>query len=155
MKNVESISFSIKLSGTYWGDKTPEYSIAVNGREYVRGFITEKTGVPQTVGFTAEIEEGKNRLEIGFLNKDASTDVVKDSNGNVAQDILLNIDGIEIDGIDIDNLRYTKSYYELAKKQVYQGAIVSRIDQCVNLGFVGTYCIEFDSPFYIWLLENL
>ena len=69
--------------------------------------------------------------------------------------MLLNIESIEIDDIDIGHLRYTASKYELVKKQVFNGAIVSELKSCVNLGFNGTYVMQFDSPFYLWLLENL
>ena len=155
MENSENVKFSIGISGTYWGDKTPEYSIAIDGKEYAHGFITKPSGVTELIEFTADITEGDHRLEIGFLNKDAGTDVVKDSTGNVAKDILLNIDSIEIEDIDLAHLKYSKSYYELVKKQIYNGTITNKIENCVNLGFVGTYCIEFSSPFYIWLLENL
>lgn len=155
MSETESITFVIGLSGTYWGDKTPEYSIALNGKEYARGFITAPSGVKETFTFTAELVEGPHRLEIGFLNKDPNTDVIKNEDGTIAKDILLNVESIEIDEIDIAHLLYTKSYYDLVKKQIYKGTITNRIESCVHLGFVGTYCIEFSSPFYIWLLENL
>ena len=68
---------------------------------------------------------------------------------------LLNIEGIEIDDIELGHLRYTRSFYKLDKKQLYQGGIVSQLESCVNLGFNGTYTLKFQSPFYIWLLENL
>ncbi len=155
MENSESVKFVVGISGTYWGDKTPEYSIAIDGKEYAKGFITKPSGKTEFIEFSAEITEGNHRLEVGFLNKDSSTDVVKDDQGNVVTDILLNIDKIEVEDIDLAHLCYSKSYYELVKKQLYNGGITNRIENCVNLGFVGTYCIEFSSPFYIWLLENL
>lgn len=152
---IEKIKFKIDLSGTYWGEKTPEYSISIDGNELARGFITKPAGVRESIEFYADIEEGDRQLEIRFLNKDSSTDVVKDKDGNVAQDILLNIEGIEIDDIELGHLRYTRSFYKLDKKQLYQGGIVSQLESCVNLGFNGTYTLKFQSPFYIWLLENL
>jgi hypothetical protein len=155
MIETEKIKFVIGLSGTYWGDKTPEYSIAISGKEYVRGHIKAESGVTELIEFEAELVEGEHRLEVGFLNKDATTDVIKNSDDTVAKDILLNVESVEIDDIDLGHLRYSTSTYELVKKQVYQGNIVKEIPNCVNLGFNGTYMITFSSPFYLWLLENL
>lgn len=155
MNNVDTLKFRVGISGTYWGEKRPEYSIAISGKEYVRGFIEAESDVETIIEFDAVLDEGAHRLEIGFLNKNTTTDVVKDEYNNVVQDILLNITSLEIEDIDLANLRYSHSHVELVKKQIYNGAIVSKIDNCVNLGFTSTYVLEFTSPFYIWLLENL
>ncbi len=156
--DVEKLKFKIGLSGTYW-DKVPEYSIAISGNQYARGLVSTGPGEIQYIEFDAEIHDGVQRLEISLLNKELA-DTVKgepDSQGNItiAKDMLLNVEHIEIDDIDIGHLRYSKSHYELVKKQLYNGQIVSGIDSCVNLGWNGTYVLEFSSPFYIWLLENL
>lgn len=155
---TEKLRFRIGVSGTYW-DKKPKYSIALNGIEYATGEITAASGVTQYIEFDAELVEVAHRLEVSMLNKENS-DTVKgptDATGNFAivNDMLLNVEHVEIDDIDIRYLRFSKSYYEPVKKQFYNGAIVTRIDQCVNLGWNGTYILEFSSPFYIWLLENL
>lgn len=156
--DVEKLKFKIGISGTYWG-KAPEYSVAISGNQYARGLISVPAGEIQYIEFDAEIADGVQRLEISLLNKELA-DTVKgdpDENGNItiAKDMLLNVEHIEIDDIDVGHLRYSKSHYELVKKQLYNGQIVSGIDSCVNLGWNGTYVLEFSSPFYIWLLENL
>jgi hypothetical protein len=157
VQEIEKIKFRVGLSGQYW-DKKPEYSVAINGKEYLRGFITAEPGDTETFEFVADISEGTHRLEIALLNKENS-DVVKNTDSSleftIVKDMLLNIDSIEIDDIDIGHLRYTKSKYELVKKQIFNGAIVSELESCVNLGFNGTYVMQFESPFYLWLLENL
>jgi hypothetical protein len=154
----EKLKFRVGVSGTYW-DKKPKYSIAINGIEYASGEITAPSGVTEYIEFGVELEEVAHRLEVSLLNKENS-DTVKgptDASGNftIANDMLLNVEHIEIDDIDIGHLRFSKSYYEPVKKQLYNGAVVTRIDQCVNMGWNGAYILEFSSPFYIWLLENL
>ena len=94
-------------------------------------------------------------MEIGLLNKVPATDVLKAPDGSIAHDFLLNVESVEIDDIDLGPLRHSESVYELAKKEFYQGEIVSRLTNCVNLGFNGTYVIQFKVPFYLWLLERL
>jgi hypothetical protein len=153
--NTETLKFKVGLSGTYWGDKTPEYSISIGATTYIKGNISEASGQVTYIEFDAELNEGTHQLKISLLNKDASTDVVKDENDQVVKDILLNIESIEIDDIDIGFIRYTNSVFHLDKKQLYQGTIIDSIPSCVNLGFNGAYTLEFTSPFYLWLLENL
>lgn len=155
MENLEKLKIKVGISGTYWGDKTPEYRVSIDGNPYVTGYLSVPSGEEQTIEFDTELGDGEHSLEISFLNKDSSTDVVKDESNNVIKDILLNVENIEIDDIDIGHLKYSKSYYALDKKQLYKGEIVTQIDNCVNLGFNGTYVMKFNSPFYLWLLENM
>ena len=155
--NDEQIKFKVGLSGTYW-DKKPQYRICVGGKECLTGEITAPSGQVEYVEFTAQLDEGDSALEIFLTNKELS-DTVKDDpenpNFTIVKDLLLNIEHIEVDDIDLGHLRFSKSYFKPLKKQLYQGAIVDRIEKCVNLGFNGAYTLEFSSPFYIWLLENL
>ena len=149
--STDKLKFKVGISGTYSGEKTPEFKIAVNGQEFVHGSIKSPNGVTEVFEFEAELPEGSNSLEISLLNK-TNSDVIKDNyddpeNFKIIGDLLLNIDSIEIDDIDIGNLRYSASKYQPIGRE--------EISKCVNLGWNGTYSIEFTSPFYIWLLENL
>jgi len=67
----------------------------------------------------------------------------------IEKDMLLHIRSIEIDEIDLGNLLWSKSQYV--------GDDVTRpvLDNCVDLGWNGTWTLAFASPFYIWLLENI
>jgi hypothetical protein len=158
MHEIEKIKFRVGISGTYW-DKKPNYSIAISGKEYANGYITVPAGQTEYIEFHADLIDGDHRLEISLLNKENSDTVKGDTDADgkitITKDMLLNIEQIEIDDIDIGHLRYSKSYYETVKKQIWKDNIVNRIEQCVNLGWNGTYVLEFSSPFYIWLLENL
>jgi len=68
--------------------------------------------------------------------------------------MLLNIDDITIDDISLGNLLWSAEYV-LDHPQEYRGQTVAKLDNCVNLGWNGTYILKFTSPFYIWLLEQL
>jgi hypothetical protein len=68
--------------------------------------------------------------------------------------MLLNIDDIVIDDISLGHLLWSADYL-LDHPQEYQGQTITKLDNCVNLGWNGTYVINFTSPFYVWLLEKL
>jgi hypothetical protein len=91
-------------------------------------------------------------LQIRLANK-TDYDVVKDSsdteNFNIVKDMLLNIDSICIDDIDIAHLMWSESEF------VGDDPNRPILKKCVNLGWNGTYVLEFTTPFYLWLLEKM
>lgn len=146
----EKLVFKISLTGTFW-DKQPNYSIYINDRLVEQKDIDNES--VHEIKFDHEVEENQeHELKIRLNNKEDQDTVVE--NGEVVKDMLLNIDGIEIDAIDIGNLRWSAEYH-LDTPREYQGKTVDHIDNCVNLGFNGTYILKFTSPFYVWLLEKL
>ena len=146
----EKLVFKISLTGTFW-DKHPNYSIYINDRLVEQKDIDNES--VHEIKFDHEVEENQeHELKIRLNNKEDQDTVVE--NGEVVKDMLLNIDGIEIDAIDIGNLRWSAEY-KLDQAREYQGKTVDHIDNCVNLGFNGTYMLKFTSPFYVWLLEKL
>ena len=149
----ESIKLKIGLSGTYW-DRQPKFKIILSEKEYFSGSISKPSGEVEYFEFPADLEDGEQSLDIQLLEKEFS-DVQKNEDGSIANDQLLNIESIEIDDIDLGNLKYTASIYTPSIKQEYNGEIIEQLPNCVNLGWNGTYSIKFNTPFYIWLLENL
>jgi len=146
----EKLSFKISLTGTFW-DKRPNYSILLNDALIEQKDI-ENESVHEIV-FEHEVEKDQeHELKIRLNNKEDADTVYRD--GHVVHDMILNIDGIEIDNVDIGNLRWTAEYL-LDNPREYQGKTVDHIDNCVNLGFNGSYILKFTSPFYLWLLEKL
>ena len=140
--STENLNFKITLSGTYW-DKKPEYDILLNGKVMSNGFVGENS----TIEFTADLEEDtKHTLCVRFLNKQNSDTVENEDKSAIIKDMLLNIEDVLIDGISIGTLKWTHSKY-VANGKTYEN--------CVNLGWNGDWVLEFDSPFYIWLLENM
>lgn len=147
----DQLKFKIGLSGTYYGEKKPEYSVTVNDVEYAHGTIVTPSNETEFIEFTVELEDGDNVLGIHFLNKE-NEDVLKDNyedpvNFNIIGDLLLNVESIEIDDIDLGNLRYSASKFIPLEHP--------EIEACVNLGHKGKYVLGFTTPFYLWLLENM
>jgi len=147
--NNENLKFEISLSGTYW-DKKPQFSVWLDDDPVIQ---TELANTAQTVTFERNVDEGAHELKIRLENKDQLTDTVIE-NGEIVKDLLLNIDDITIDDISLGNLLWSAEYY-LDVPQTYQGKTITQLDNCVNLGWNGTYILKFTSPFYIWLLEKL
>jgi hypothetical protein len=154
----ENLHFRIGLSGT--GEKLPEFKISVGGTEYVHSTLSVNHAV-EYFEFDAEIIEGAHSLDIAFLNKKVQ-DTRLDIDGNIVEDLLLNIDSIEIDEIDIGNLKWTASVYTPLYPESYKQHVLSagqqisnEVKNCVNLGWNGTWSLPFTSPVYIWLLENI
>ena len=156
----ETLKFRIGLSATA-EHKGARFVISVNGKEFVKNQLCKQPNETEYFEFDAELQEGDNSLEICLLNK-TNQDTVKDQNGRIVKDYLLNIDSIEIDDLDIGMLKWSlSSYYpdypvKYRQELVAEGKELSaEVKNCVNLGWNGTWKLPFTSPFYIWLLENI
>lgn len=148
--NQESLEFSVTVSGTYW-DKKPQFSIWLDDAVIIQTEISSEA--PQTHKFTHTIDDGEHVLRIKLENKTDSDTVVVD--GTVSKDMVLNIEDITIDDIALNQLLWSESIFLLDKPQESQGEQIFLLDNCVNLGWNGSYTLKFSSPFYIWLLEKL
>lgn len=149
---TETLHFKIGLAGTYW-DKRPQFSIAVGKQQFeVAREVTAPSGEVFFVEFDATINEGFVDLEISLDNK-TNSDVVKDNYETedfvIVNDMLLNIRSIEIDEINLGNLLYSKS------KFVSEDPDRPTLNNCIDLGWNGTWRLTFESPYYIWLLSNI
>jgi hypothetical protein len=154
--STETLKFKITLSGTFW-DKRPKFSIWIDEVKIQDGEITGAEH--QTIEFSQEItEDTSHQLKIRLENKE-DTDVVKNNddpvNFKVVKDMLLNIEDITIDDISLGNLLWSHSKYYPDQKKNITGEEGECLTECVNLGWNGTYIVEFSSPIYIWLLENI
>ena len=145
----ESLDFAVTVSGTYW-DKRPQFSIWIDDRVVIQTSIS--SDAQQTHKFSHVVDPGEHTLNIRLENK-FPTDT-KITNGEITDDMLLNINDIEIDNISLGNLLWNAEY-KLDKPQQYNGKEITQLDKCVNLGWNCTYILKFSSPFYIWLLERL
>jgi hypothetical protein len=145
---TETLHFKIGLAGTYW-NKHPQYSILINDKTYNAGTITEPSGETFYVEFDAEVEEGPCTLKIRLENKDWTDTIQNEDKTAIVKDMLLNIRSVEIDDINLGNLIYTKTQF------VGDDTERPVLDKCQDLGWNGAWILAFESPFYIWLLENI
>jgi len=145
LREVETLSFKIGLSGTYWG-KFPQYSILIDDTIISQNSVTE----PSIIEFQYTLTNNSDfTLSIRLNNKEDADTELNESNTEIVKDMLLNIDSIEIDGIELEILKWSKSIFVPDDKNR------PILDNCVNLGWNGTYKLTISSPFYLWLLENM
>jgi len=148
MSDLERLHFKIGIGGTYW-KKVPVYSILINDKVIQSAKVAGASDEVEIIEFDADIEEGPARLQIRLENKDWTDTIQNEDKTEILKDMLLNIVSVEIDEIDLGNLIFTKSEF------VGDDSSRPVLDCCVNLGWNGTWTLPFDSPFYIWLLENI
>lgn len=156
MSDQETLHFKLGLKSTS-ERKRPLIKILVSGNEFYNDYLDSLNGELKYIEFDAAISEGLNSLQIVLLNKE-SIDTVLHENGTIIKDMILSIDSIEIDDIDLGTLKWTLSkYFPIYPEEYLDMAqkAVTEITECVDLGWNGTWKLEFQSPFYIWLLENL
>jgi hypothetical protein len=142
---TEKLKFKIGLSGTYW-DKQPQWCLLVDGAVVASGVASDSI---EYVEFEQALAEGKHVLSIALVNKTDTDTVENEDKTAIVKDMLLNIESVEIDGIDLEELIRTKSEF------VGVDATRPILDNCVNLGWNGHWNLSFESPFYLWLLENM
>lgn len=167
-QKIENLKFKIGISGIYW-DKKPKYQILLDGNVVVEGEISAQSGEIEYHEFSHDFDvlaDKKNHsLSLRFLNKTPDQTVkasdYSDSNMSIEKDMLLVIENLEIDGVDIPvgadhgpHDRY--GIYHVDEPVAYHGQDgVKSINGVRHMGWNGQYIIEFQVPFYIWLLENL
>ena len=155
----ETLHFKIGLSSA--SGKCPEFTIYVNEKQFFDTKLSRMSNETEYFEFDAAVDEGDCFLTIELKNK-TKHDTVLDIHGNIIEDLLLNIDSVEIDEIDLGSLLWTASDYRpdypavhKAKMQAQGIELAESVKNCVNLGWNGKWMLPFQSPFYIWLLENI
>ena len=159
MANTEKLKFRLELWSEYW-NKPPVAEIKINSDSVIKQEIIGTEQKPSLVEFEYELVEGqKYDLKIVRSNK-ASGDTVLENN-QIIKDQLLNIKSIEIDEIDIGSLVYegvyTPEYPEpwASQQQLAGNTLPKSFKNVTKMGHNGTWSLQFESPFYMWLLENL
>jgi hypothetical protein len=156
---TEKLKFKLELWAEYW-DKEPIANIMINDHSHYIQEITGTEKEPTVIEFEHELTEGeKYSLIIERSGKDGRQTVVED--GKITKDQLLHIKLIEIDEIDIGSLVYegvyTPKYPEPWATQQKQAGntLPQSFKNVTNIGHNGRWELSFESPFYMWLLENL
>jgi hypothetical protein len=157
---TERLKFKLELYATYW-DKPPVAKIFINSESQYRSEITGTEKDPTVIEFEKELTEGeKYTLSISRSGKN-NRQTKLNSKGEIEKDQLLHIKSIEIDEIDVGALVYegvyTPQYPEpWYSQQVSAGNTPEKsFKNVTEMGHNGTWTLAFESPFYMWLLENL
>ena len=156
---TEKLKFKLELYATMW-DKPPIADIKINEKSYFKEEIASTNDKPTIIEFEYELEEGKSyNLIINRSGKDKKQTIVED--GKIVKDQLLHIKSMEIDEIDLGSLIYEGVYKPnypepWATQQAEAGnKPPETLKNVTQIGHNGTWTFTFESPFYMWLLENL
>jgi len=157
---TEQLKFKLELYATMW-DKPPHTEILINDKSYFKDDITGTKDKPNLIEFEYECTEGeKCELIINRSGKSNGQTVVNEK-GDILKDQLLHIKSIEIDEIDIGGLVfegvYTPNYPKpwAAQQRSAGTELQESFKNVTDIGHNGTWKFVFESPFYMWLLENL
>ena len=157
---TEKLKFKLELFATMW-DQPPHVEILLDEQSYYKGDITGSEEQPDIIQFEQDLTEGEMyNLIIKRIGKSNSQTVINEK-GDILNDQLLNIKSIEIDEIDLGGLVYdgvyTPQYPEpWATQQIKAGVdLPASFKSVTRMGHNGVWSFEFQSPFYMWLLENL
>lgn len=161
----EHLVFKVGISGTFW-DRRPVFEIILDDQLIKSGEITADSDCVEFHEFSAEVEQDQKHLvSVRFVNKtpDQTVKAPESTEENlvIAKDMLLNIVSLEINDVEIP---IGADYGEDAKFGTYRVDVpvnyrgqenVTEIPGIKNLGWNGRYDVPFQTPFYIWLLENI
>lgn len=145
MLTLEPVDIDITLSSTFW-KSAPKAKVYVDNTLIFDGEVSSSTELK----WAGDLEEGKHKLIVELYDKDKYQTVLE--NDKIVKDQILNIDKVSFDEIDIGYMKHTLSQYYPNQKSSNVPLLVKN---CVNLGWNGRWELEFTTPIYIWLLENI
>lgn len=151
--NKEKVELKIKLSAD-WFRVPPRCKVFVDDQLIAETELSERRslGEKKEISYVGDLEEGKHTIKIQYLGK-TFPDTRVDEAGNILEDHGIHIENIEIDDIDLGFMCFSHSVYR-PDRRVHHEAPEEML-QTVDLGYNGTWSIEFEVPTYIWFLENL
>lgn len=140
---TEHVEVEINLSSTWWN--TPPRCKVWIGNEVV--LQSSEIRDPTKIAWKGNLTQGKQSIRIAVFGKDNLSETVIDESGKTIKDQLLHIDSISIDEINLDGMLHLHGKF--------LGEDGSSADKIVNIGWNGTWSLDFQVPVYIWLLENM
>ena len=156
----ENLKFKLQVYSSFW-DKCPKIDILINDELNYTGEINGSEQSPTLIEFEKKLEEDQEyKLVIKRYNKTADQCKI-DSDGKIIKDQLLHIKSIEIDEIDIGSLIYEGLYTPEYPEPWYSQQVKANktpeksFKNATSMGHNGVWEFKFQSPFYMWLLENL
>jgi len=114
-------------------------------------FQTDHLSSVQHINCAVLDDDGEHQLRVVISGKTAEHTQI-DEQGNIMNDVVINIFNVTIDGIDVDQLFHEKSVYT----HDFNGTQPEIQDTFYGVaGCNGTISLEFSTPIYLWLLESM
>jgi len=146
---VETVNIKFTLEPE-WFNNAPKIKVAINDQTLIDTQLETKLNFNQTVEL---IDDCDHQLTFTLYDKNKYDTVIKD--GVIEKDTLIKISNIELEEIDLMSILSLKKdlfYYEHNNNGSTE---LERYTLYDTLGCNGTATINFSTPCYVWLLENL
>jgi len=143
---TEFVKIEIDLSCNFWNYNPFNVAVMIDDKEIFNNKIEEKI----TIKSTADLDDGNHTIQLKLSGKTDEDTVIDDKNESILKDVILNVHDIRFDDISVGkNLWSNSSYYPDLDR------VLDSTKHHVNLGLNGIWKFNFETPVYIWLLENL
>jgi hypothetical protein len=101
-----------------------------------------------------ELDESQDQHQLKFVLKNKKPEhTVIDENQKIIKDALINITHVEFDGINVDQLMYQYAEYKHHQNTNFGSSITEEFYG--TIGCNGIVTLDFTTPVYLWLLENM
>lgn len=156
----EILPFRIGLYGEYCNGY-PKAKVSVDSKVYFDDYVVNQPNSkkPKILKFEHQCAEGSHELKIELYDKNYKDHNIIE-NGKLTHTQLLIIDNVNIDCVDIGGMLYHGVYhpeYSKSYKKQHKDQYGKDPDESLNvyhMGWNGAWILKFDSPFYMWMLEN-
>lgn len=146
---MDTIKFTCNVDVTNATDKPLTVKLVLNDEILDSVSVSESS---QLMCDIPDVEDMEHKLELQIEGK-TNSHTVLDDNGNVLSSTQLVFSDFKIDDIDIDSIILTNS---LPYTHNFNGTGETVTEKFYNTaGCNGTITLEFTTPFYLWLLENM
>ena len=151
--NKESITLGMDIEVTNWNpNQFLDLSVYLNDikiyeNDHVQGFNQIRTE-------EYDIEEDQEHVLKLVINGMKPEYTVIDNQGKITDDVLCIVKNVYLDDIPLDYLAYKKGVYRPEWKDNHETGpeVIHEVD---HMGINGEWSITFESPIYLWLLENM
>jgi len=132
----------------------------INDVSYYNGQIFGTKDKPNVIEFIHEFENDKQYSLIIRRKGKASNQTVTNTDGKIIKDQLLHIQNIEIDEIEMGALIYegefSPEYPEpwASEQRKFGVDLPKTMKNVCEMGHNGTWQFNFNTPFYMWFIDN-
>ncbi len=144
---MEKITLSFEVSSL---SRIDDISVSVFLDQF-EIFSAAASALPQQVNHEFDDDEATHLLTVKLTGKNSDHTQI-DHDGNIIDDVLISVKNVELDGINIDKLIWNLAKYQ----HDFNGTQSPTTEKFYgNMGCNGTVSLEFTTPVYLWLLENM
>ena len=152
---METFNVKLELTGTGWEDHWPRCKVSVNDIEFYNNEIIGE----QAIEFDVDLQDdSENVLKVEYYNLDFRKDILLNNSGEHIKSKYVTINKLFVDEIDLGNIPYDLSEVTVnddwyTTQDPHEFPNPRKNDS--QLSWNSTWCLKFNSPVYLWLLENL